>query len=88
MALDAKQLAVIGIVAESFHFLRIACRFDWHDVMAVHASPDDAFLLAFLAQSFARCHTMRFTSHHRFEFSSLWYRLSRLIALSVCQGES
>jgi hypothetical protein len=52
MALDAKQLAVVGIVAESFHFLRTACRFDWHDVMAVHASPDDALLLAFFAQSF------------------------------------
>ena len=52
MALDAKQLAVVRIVAESFHFLGAAGRFDGYDMMAVNASPDDALLLAFLAQSF------------------------------------
>ena len=29
----------------------------------------------------ARCHTMRFTSAHRGEFNSFWYRLSLLIRL-------
>ena len=52
VVLDAEQAHVVWVIAQTFHLVRVCCRLEGDDVVAVNARHDVPFCLALLAQSF------------------------------------